>query len=168
MKTTFFPCKSYLSHAWILRGLCGKTTRITHKFAQEYLRLSCEFPQKKEEKEIFLLRSPHVRDRVIQYGHVRHNNLVNYSDKSYAHHQYAYVQSFKLTAWKPWEELITQTYDPIWKPNLKVVEVENAVILSFFFFACIKSHAHVQYDYNIYVQSLQTCYPMLKANHKIV
>ena len=31
------------------------------------------------------------------------------------------VKSFKLTAWKLWEELITQTCYPILKPNLKIV-----------------------------------------------
>ena len=31
------------------------------------------------------------------------------------------VRSFKLIAWKLWEELITQTCYPILKPNLKTV-----------------------------------------------
>ena len=31
------------------------------------------------------------------------------------------VQSFKLIAWKLWDKLITQTYYPILKPNLKIV-----------------------------------------------
>ena len=31
------------------------------------------------------------------------------------------VQSFKMNAWKPWEELITQSYNLLLKPNLKIV-----------------------------------------------
>ena len=31
------------------------------------------------------------------------------------------MQSFKLIAWKPWEELITQIYYPMLKANLKIV-----------------------------------------------
>ena len=31
------------------------------------------------------------------------------------------VQSFKMNVWKPWEELITQTYYLLMKPNLKIV-----------------------------------------------
>ena len=39
------------------------------------------------------------------------------------------VQSFKMNAWKPWEELITQSY-LLLKPSLKIIYVQNAVILS--------------------------------------
>ena len=31
------------------------------------------------------------------------------------------VQSFKMNAWKPWQELITQSYYLLLKPNLKIV-----------------------------------------------
>ena len=31
------------------------------------------------------------------------------------------VQSFKMNAWKPWEELITQSYYLLMEPNLKIV-----------------------------------------------
>ena len=31
------------------------------------------------------------------------------------------VQSFKMNAWKPWEELIIQSYYLLLKPNLKIV-----------------------------------------------
>ena len=31
------------------------------------------------------------------------------------------VQSIKTNAWKPWEELITQSYYLLLKPNLKIV-----------------------------------------------
>ena len=31
------------------------------------------------------------------------------------------VQSFKMNSWKPWEELITQSYYLLMKPNLKIV-----------------------------------------------
>ena len=31
------------------------------------------------------------------------------------------VQSFKMNAWKLWEELITQSYYLLLKPNLKIV-----------------------------------------------
>ena len=31
------------------------------------------------------------------------------------------VQSFKMNAWKPWEELNTQYYYLLLKPNLKIV-----------------------------------------------
>ena len=40
------------------------------------------------------------------------------------------VQSFKMNAWKPWEELITQSYYLLLKPSLKIIYVQNAVILS--------------------------------------
>ena len=35
-----------------------------------------------------------------------------------------------MNAWKPWVELITQSYYLLLKPNLKIVKVQNAVILS--------------------------------------
>ena len=63
------------------------------------------------------------------------------------------VQSFKLIACKPWEELITQTCYPTLKANLKIVlsQVENAVILSKkYFFVCKNSHAPLQYIHNKY------------------
>ena len=53
------------------------------------------------------------------------------------------VQSFKLIAWKLWAELITQTCYPILKPNLKIVYVQNAVILSKIIFLSAKSHMHI-------------------------
>ena len=60
------------------------------------------------------------------------------------------VQSFKMNAWKPWEELITQSYYLLLKPSLKIIKVHNAVILSkIIFLSKIKSHAHLQYAYNI-------------------
>ena len=31
------------------------------------------------------------------------------------------VQSFKMNAWTPWEELITQSYYLLMRPNLKIV-----------------------------------------------
>ena len=31
------------------------------------------------------------------------------------------VQSFKMNAWKPWKELITQSYYLLMKPNLEIV-----------------------------------------------
>ena len=31
------------------------------------------------------------------------------------------VQSFKMNAWKPWEELITQSYNLLPKPSLKII-----------------------------------------------
>ena len=31
------------------------------------------------------------------------------------------VQSFKMNAWKPWEELITQSYYLLLKPSLKII-----------------------------------------------
>ena len=53
------------------------------------------------------------------------------------------VQSFKLIAWKLWEDLITQTCYPILKHNLKIVFVENAIILSNIIFLLVKSHMHI-------------------------
>ena len=56
------------------------------------------------------------------------------------------LQRFKLIALKPLEVLITNS-------NLKIVSVENAVILSkIIFFAREKSLARVQYAYNICVK----------------
>ena len=51
------------------------------------------------------------------------------------------VQSFKLIAWKLWEELITQTCYPTLKANLKIVE--NAVILSKIIFSPAKIRMHI-------------------------
>ena len=31
------------------------------------------------------------------------------------------VQSFKMNAWKPWEELITQSYYLLLKPSLEII-----------------------------------------------
>ena len=53
------------------------------------------------------------------------------------------VQSLWLIAWKFWEEFITQTYYPILKPNLKIVWVQNAVILSKIIFLLSKSHVYI-------------------------
>ena len=53
------------------------------------------------------------------------------------------VQSSKMNAWKPWEELITQSYCLWLKPNLKIVSVKNAVILSKMIFFHAKSHMHI-------------------------
>ena len=53
------------------------------------------------------------------------------------------VKSFKLIAWELWEELITQTCYQILKPNLKIVYVKNAVILSKIIFLSAKSHMHI-------------------------
>ena len=80
------------------------------------------------------------------------------------------VQSFKLIAWKPWENLITQT-----------CLHGNAVILSKIIFSSAKIHMHFFNMLITFVQSFkliawkpleelitQNCYPMLKANHKLV
>ena len=69
-----------------------------------------------------------------------------------------YVHSFKLNAWKLWEELITQSCYPLLKPYLKIVRVKKAVILSKnYFLACIKSHAYLQYAYNICTKFIIDC-----------
>ena len=91
------------------------------------------------------------------------------------------VQTFKLNAWKLLEELITQSFYPFLKPNLKIVQVKNALILSKIIFLLAQSHMHI---YNMLITSVkrfkliawkpweelitQTCYPMLKAILKIV
>ena len=95
------------------------------------------------------------------------------------------VQSFKLIAWKLWEEMITQTCYPILKPNLKpnlnIVWVQNVVILSKVIILPAKSHMHI---FNMLITSVhsfkliarklweelitQTGYPILKSNLKIV
>ena len=91
------------------------------------------------------------------------------------------VQSFKMNAWKPWEELITQFYYLLPKPNLKIVWVQNAVFLSKMIFLPAKSHMHI---FNMLIspkQSFkliawkfweelitQTCYPILQPNLKII
>ena len=91
------------------------------------------------------------------------------------------VLSFKMNAWKPWEELITQSYYFLMKPNLKIVKVQNAVSLSKMIFLPAKRYMHI---FNILIASVQsfkliawklweelitqTCYPILKPNLKIV
>ena len=55
------------------------------------------------------------------------------------------LQSFKLIAYIPLEELIKETYYPTLKSYLKIVYVENAVIFDkFIFFVCKKSYAYLQ------------------------
>ena len=63
------------------------------------------------------------------------------------------VQSFKMTAWKPWEELITQSYYLLLKPSLKIIQVQNAVILSKIIFLSAKSHMHV---FNMLITSVKS------------
>ena len=91
------------------------------------------------------------------------------------------VQSFKMNAWKPGEELITQSYYLLLKPSLKIIQVQNADILSKIILLPAKSHMHI---FNILITSVksfkliawklweelitQTCYPILKPNLKIV
>ena len=61
------------------------------------------------------------------------------------------VQSFKLIACKPWEELITQTCYPMLKANLKIAlsrKCRNFV--KNYFFLCKNSQAHLQYIHNKY------------------
>ena len=61
------------------------------------------------------------------------------------------VQSFKLIACIPWEDLITQTCYPTLKANLKIVlsrKCRNFV--KKYFFVCKNSHVHLQYIHNKY------------------
>ena len=101
---------------------------------------------------------------------------------SHAQLQYAYniCEKIQIDAWKLWEELITQTGYPILKPNLKIVSVQNAVILSKIIFLPAKNHMHI---FNMLITSVQsfklitwklweelitqTCYPILKPNLKL-
>ena len=79
------------------------------------------------------------------------------------------VQSFKLVAWKLLEELITQTCYPILKPNLKIVQVQNAVILSKIIFLLAKNHMHIfimlinmhNFVYNIFAKYQIDCLQIL-------
>ena len=89
------------------------------------------------------------------------------------------VQSFKMNAWKPLEMLITQYNYLLLKPSLKIIWVQNAVILSTIIFLPAKSHMHI---FNMLITSVQslkliawklweelitkTCYPILKPNLK--
>ena len=61
------------------------------------------------------------------------------------------VQSFKLIACTPWEELITQTCYPTLKANLKIVlSRKGRFFVKNHFFICKNSHAHFQYIHNKY------------------
>ena len=63
------------------------------------------------------------------------------------------VQSFKLIACKPWEELITQTCYPTLKANLKIVLSRKCCnFVKYYFFVCKNSHAHLQYIHNKYAK----------------
>ena len=77
--------------------------------------------------------------------------------------------------------MITQTCYPILKPNLKIVSGQNAVILSKIMFLLAKKHVHIFIMLVTSMQSFkliackpwekvitQTCYPVLKAYHKVV
>ena len=84
------------------------------------------------------------------------------------------VQSSKLIAWILWEELITQTCYPILKPNLKIVYVKNAVIVSKMIFFPAKCTSSIAYNicekfiWKLWEELIkQTCYPILKPNLKI-
>ena len=90
------------------------------------------------------------------------------------------VKSFKLIATKLYEELITQYCYPILKPYLKIVKVQNAVIMSKIIFFLAKNHMHIFIMLITPGQSFkliackpweefitQTCYPTMKANLKI-
>ena len=60
------------------------------------------------------------------------------------------VLNFKSIAKKPWKELITQTCYPMLKANLKIVQVEYAIILSKnYFLVCTNSHAYLRNACNI-------------------
>ena len=63
------------------------------------------------------------------------------------------VQSFKLIALKLREQSITQTCYPILKPNLKIVYVQNAVILSKIIFLPAKCPMHI---FNVLITSVQS------------
>ena len=93
----------------------------------------------------------------------------------------ASVQSFKLIAWRPWEELITQTCYPILKANLKAIKVENTVILLKIIFSPAKYSMHISNMFTTSILSFKliawtlweklithTCYPILKPYLKIV
>ena len=61
------------------------------------------------------------------------------------------VQSFKLIACKPWEELITQTCYPMLKANLKIVLSQKCrIFVKNYFSVCKNSHAHLRYIQNKY------------------
>ena len=66
-----------------------------------------------------------------------------------------YVQSFKMIAWNLWEELITQTCYSMLKANLKIAQVEIAVVLSKIIFLSAKIHMHIFKMLIIYVQSFK-------------
>ena len=83
------------------------------------------------------------------------------------------VQSFKLNAWKLREELIIQT---ILKPNLKIVSKSKMPQFCQKWFSCLlkvtctcTSSVCKLIAWNYWEELItQTCYPMLKANLKIV
>ena len=84
-----------------------------------------------------------------------------------------------MNAWKPCKEMITQSYYLLLKPSLKIISVQNAVILSKITFLPAKSHMHI---FNMLITSMQsfkliawklweelitqTCCPILKPNLK--
>ena len=70
------------------------------------------------------------------------------------------VQSFKLIAWKLWEELIIQTGYPILKSNLKIQNVQNVVILSKIIFLPAKNDMHI---FNMLTTSVQKFIDYLKT-----
>ena len=60
---------------------------------------------------------------------------------------------FQIDCFKTLGGLVTQTCCPILKPNLKTVQVQNAVILSKIIFLLAKSHMHI---FNTRVTSKQS------------
>ena len=102
---------------------------------------------------------------------------------SHAHLQNSFnlCAKFQTECLKPLRGDITQSCYPILKPNLKIVYVDSAVILSKINFVSAQSHMHIFSELATSVQSFklnawklwenlitQTCYPILKWNLKIV
>ena len=161
----FWPTKSHMHIFNMFNMLITSVQRfklIAWKLWEELITQTC-YPILKPNLKIVWVQNAVILSKMIFLPAKSHMHIFNMLITS--------VQSFKLIAWKLWEELITQTCYPILKPYLKIVLVQNAVILSKIIFLLVKSHMHI---FNVLITSVksfkftQTSFPILKPNLKIV
>ena len=168
----FLPAKSHV-HIFNMHIRSVQSFKlIVWKLWEELITQSC-YPILKPDLKIVQVQNAVILSKIIFLPAKSHMHIFNMLITS--------VQSFKLIAWKLWKELITQSCYPILKPDLKFVQVQNAVILSKIIFLPANSHMHI---FNMLITSVQsfkliackpweklitqTWFPTLKANLKIV
>ena len=175
-KIIFLPAKSHMHIFNMLITSVQSFKLIAWKLWEELITQTCNpilKPNLKPNLKIVQVQNVVILSKIIFLPAKKHMHIFNMLTIS--------VQSFKLITWKLWEELITQTGYPILISNLKIVWVQNAVVLSKIIFLPAQKHMHIFNMLTTSVQSFklitwklweelitQTCYPILKPNLKIV